>query len=102
MYESMKTVEKSRKLWNDHVKIKTAEMTASSTPAPKCCRFHENDAKTMDKERFGVQNNAKYRGNSNFQVQNAANSKETGQNCKSKKYPQTEKNKIPKQSQTSL
>ena len=25
---------------------------------PKCCRFHENDAKTMDKERFEVQNAA--------------------------------------------
>ena len=53
MQESMNTLEKSMKTVEQSCKGKTAEMPASSA-----CRFHENDVKTMDKEKFEVQNAA--------------------------------------------
>ena len=72
-------------------------------PAQKCCKEHgkwtEHAAncckyrgKYNGKWEVRTQNRCTYRGNGSFQLQNAANSMEHGENRKSKKIPQTKKN----------
>ena len=79
---------------NEGFELKNAANTvdmAASHLAPKCCKFHGTwDVRT--------QKCCKYRWNGTFQLQNAANSKENGQNRKSKnKYPQSQNGKKNKQ-----
>ena len=52
---------------------------------------HQHVANTMENERFELQNVAKCCWNGSFQLQSAANSKETGQNRKSKNNAKAEK-----------
>ena len=81
-------------------------------PAQKCCKEHgkwtEHAAncckyrgKYNGKWEVRTQNRCTYRGNGSFQLQNAANSMENGENRKSKKnFPN--KKKIPKQFPTHI
>ena len=67
-------------------------------PAPKCCRFHENDAKTMDKERFEVQNAANTVEIAAFRVKMLQIARKMDRTVNPKNNPQTEKNKSPNNS----